>query len=178
MDDRTATVYAIRNTVTGEQYIGGTTNMAGRRKHHLHYLRHGEHVNRNLQAAFDQHGEDAFEFVELIQVQPDHIIAWEDAMIFVHDPAYNIFPTAGSPEGYRHSLEARARMSEAHIGMKHTPETRAKISASNRGKKRDLETRARMSAAQRGREISPEHRAKIAASMRAYHAQRRADCVV
>ena len=170
MDDRTATVYAIRNTVTGECYIGGTTNMSKRRCHHLYYLRRGEHANRNLQAAFNQYGEDAFEFQDIMKVLPDDIVAWEDAAIFVHDPAYNIFPNAGSALGYTHTAEARAKMSACKmgntnlLGRRHSPETRAKMSAVKMGKKRGP--------------FAPEHRAKIAASMRAYHAQRRADCVV
>jgi len=47
-------------------------------------------------------------------------------------------------------------------GFKHSPEARAKISAANRLRKMSLETRAKMSEVHRGVIKSPEHREKLA----------------
>ena len=38
-------------------YYGSTTNFEYRRNLHLHHLRHGIHINRKLQAAFNHDGE-------------------------------------------------------------------------------------------------------------------------
>jgi hypothetical protein len=60
-------VYAIRNNNNGKMYVGSTkSSLVGRWLTHRRYLRSGRHVNRILQAAWNKHGEDAFEFVVLV----------------------------------------------------------------------------------------------------------------
>lgn len=68
--------------------------------------------------------------------------------------------------GYKHTPEARARMSAAHRGSKHTPEAKAKISAAHKGKTLSPEHKAKIGAASRTRKHTPETREKIAASQR------------
>lgn len=90
------------------------------------------------------------------------------------------------PKGYKHTAEARAKMStsqrgrpksaehrikigEALRGKPKSAETRAKTSGErnhNFGKPPSAETRAKTSAALRGRPKSAEHRAKIGAALR------------
>lgn len=57
-----AGVYHIRNTVTGEVYIGSSVDIMGRLAHHRGYLTRGNHVNNRLQANWNEHGADAFDF--------------------------------------------------------------------------------------------------------------------
>jgi hypothetical protein len=84
--------------------------------------------------------------------------------------------------GYKHSMETRAKIGLAHIGILNSPEARAKISAANIRTKRTLECKAKMSAGQhnkppitsetrkkisianKGKTLSLEHRAKISAA--------------
>ena len=89
--------------------------------------------------------------------------------------------------GYKHTPEARAKMSaakkgkqrasfsaewlaEMSVGMKkcwESPEYRAKASAAQKGKKHSLGTLAKMSAARRGKKHSPETLAKMSVSAKA-----------
>lgn len=80
------------------------------------------------------------------------------------------------PAGWKHSDEARAKISEAGRGRRHTlgkrlsVEHKEKISAANRGRKLSIETRKRISDSHRdrkvsvGRKHSAETRAKMSAS--------------
>jgi hypothetical protein len=74
--------------------------------------------------------------------------------------------------GWRHSDEARARMTAARTGRRHTPETKAKISASNIGKhSREISAaqRAAVSAALKGVPFTVDHCDKISDAHIAYH---------
>ncbi len=55
-------VYVITNTVTGEQYVGASRDVAFRFRQHQSTLRGGRHCNRRLQAAWNEHGEAVFLF--------------------------------------------------------------------------------------------------------------------
>jgi group I intron endonuclease len=67
-------IYAIRCIPTGCSYVGSTTSAFIQRWHnHRCQLRKGKHSNPQLQAAWDQHGAEAFELVILqtTQMQKD-----------------------------------------------------------------------------------------------------------
>lgn len=56
-------VYAIRNLVSGKQYVGQTCGFPEQRwRRHTNKLRTRTHENEKLQRAWDKYGEDAFEF--------------------------------------------------------------------------------------------------------------------
>lgn len=68
----TAGVYAIVNMVNGTRYIGSTKKSAAHRfMTHRRLLRSGKHPNHSLQAAWVEHGEDAFIIEALESVDPD-----------------------------------------------------------------------------------------------------------
>ena len=78
------------------------------------------------------------------------------------------------PKGYKHSEEAKARISAAHKGMsgkKHTDETKSKISAIHSGRKHTEESKKNMSEARKGnsnrkgKKASDETKAKISSSL-------------
>lgn len=90
----------------------------------------------------------------------------------------------GTNKGFRHSLEAKTKMSlarkgkpldpehhakiiQAHIGAKRSEESRLRMSEAQRNRKPpSLETRMKMANSRRGRKHSPEVRAKIAEANR------------
>lgn len=76
--ERSAGVYVIRCTATGEIYVGRTTDLAARKVNHWSDLRRGRHRNKRLQAAWARYGEGAFEFEVLETVaDPNRLHALE-----------------------------------------------------------------------------------------------------
>lgn len=174
-------VYSITNKINGKMYIGSSSKgLDGRWKSHIRCLRRGKHHSYHLRQAWNKYGEGVFEFRVLFYwpAEPKQaLLDMETAAIAVYktcDPefGYNILSTAGSSLGVKHTKEACANMSRAHIGKMTGPqnpnygkcfskETRDKISAGNKGKtsgnKHYLygkhlpkETRAKLSAAKMG----------------------------
>lgn len=63
-------IYRITNRVDGRVYIGRTICFEDRRRQHFYDLRSRRHANKHLQDAFDQDGEDAFEFTQILSCDP------------------------------------------------------------------------------------------------------------
>ena len=57
-------IYKIINNVTGEKYVGQTTNFSRRINDHKEHLRKGDHKNSKLQASWNQYGEENFSIVK------------------------------------------------------------------------------------------------------------------
>jgi group I intron endonuclease len=140
-------IYRILNIVSGKAYIGSAANVKARLNWHKCYLRKGKHPNIKLQRTWAKHGEDAFLFELIEEVEVPSLNIREQHYMDTYSAAsigYNIAPNA-----------------EGNRGRTLTPEHRAKIGASSRGKPRSPETRARISAAQKGKKLSPEHIEKL-----------------
>lgn len=153
-------VYAIINRIDGKQYIGSAVSLVARWDKHRSTLRAAIHRNIKLQRAWNKYGEAAFEFRKLLICAPKELLFYEQRCIDGYKPEYNLFPTAGSAFGYKHSPESLAKLGARRRGTKHTAETLAKISASNTGKKRTPEQRAKLSL----KRLSPEHKAALLAA--------------
>ncbi len=87
---------------------------------------------------------------------------------------YNCHPAAGSPLGFRHTEESKAKMSESKMGNTHkvgyvaTPEAKANMSAAATGRKASDEAREKIRQSLMGREVSPDTRARIGAANRGH----------
>ena len=83
-------VYAITNVITGEQYIGSTSNLSRRSNDHFSALRRNKGRHPRLQANWNEYGEAAFEFKVLERV-PDlsELKDREQVMIDRLQPALN-----------------------------------------------------------------------------------------
>ena len=96
----TCGIYAIVNTVTGEEYIRSSTNIEVRWQTHRTSLKF-KHHNKRFQRAWDAYGEDAFDFqiIEEIKYGPhipvkrrhldDILIAREAYHMNQRKPMYN-----------------------------------------------------------------------------------------
>lgn len=162
-------LYVVANTVTGGFYIGSTADFGARFRRHKHGLRRGGHGNRDLQRAWDAHGESAFRFEPLTTEPVSDARDREQRMLdrlFGHPLCYNRAPDAFvSFRGIAPTPETRAKMSASR--RRRGPisdETRAKMSAGQKGKAISDEHKAKLSAAHTGKTLSPEHRAKLSAS--------------
>jgi hypothetical protein len=119
-----------------------------------------------LKYGLSDHRLEILEFCERVKAV---ILAREQYYINLFKPEYNLLQTAGSPLGYKHTEETRAKMSAAKRGQnnfmygkthseetkaklrlrKHSEETKAKLSAWTRSE----ETKAKMKEAKKGNKI-------------------------
>lgn len=152
-------VYRIVHIASGKTYIGSAADIATRWSQHRHMLRQGNHHSAYLQRAWDKYGEQSFVFEVIEEVSMNSCIEREQYWIDTLQPTYNVYPLAGSPLGYKHSEETRAKMKanaqgrpSPMEGKHHSEDSRAKIGKAREGKP---------NIARRGKALSPEHRAKL-----------------
>lgn len=139
-------IYRIQNLKTGDFYIGSAIKYDYRKWHHQHMLRQNKHHNPILQNSWNKHGENAFIFGVIEEIDdPNNLVKREQHYIDSMNPRYNICKVAGSALGVKHSYEARLHMSLAHKGKKLSPESIAKRTASVLGIKRSQQTKDKMS---------------------------------
>ena len=163
-------IYLIKNTANGKTYVGSSIGVRERWRQHTKFLKRGDHHCKKLQAAWNEHDADVFEFSILEEVEDptrERLLAVEQRYMDAFLPAYNTTLVAGSQPGIRHMEESRAKMRVAwkkhwdgteafaqreikRIAALKSPEVVAKLSASRKGIKRSAETKAAMSAAAMG----------------------------
>jgi group I intron endonuclease len=151
-------VYQISNVASGKSYIGSTVNFHVRRANHFSALRHNHHPNPHLQSAFNKHSEKSFVAKVVLICEPSELLRYEQVLIDLWKPEYNMCSIAGSPGGGPQSPEHVARRMIAHIGKPLSEETKARISASHLGKKLSAEARAKIARAHIGMIASAEAR--------------------
>lgn len=164
---RLSGIYVIRNTVTGQEYVGKSVDIRGRLKIHANAAK-GQRLHRAVQ----KHGLAAFSFLILhADSRREDLCDFEVSTITSRNTygmgGYN--DTRGGDggwEGKRHSPESRAKMTQVKLakplmlGRHHTPEAKARISRGNLGRKISEESRQLFSKVQMGREVSKETREK------------------
>jgi len=107
----TSGIYQIRNRINNKKYIGSAVNIKKRGYLHLHRLRYGIHHNPHLQNAWNKHGEKNFEFCPLFYCEIDDLIYFEQCVLDILQPQYNIRRIARSNLGIKYSEEAKHKMS-------------------------------------------------------------------
>ena len=147
-------IYAIVNTITGNQYIGSSKNSYVRKKAHFNLLRRGAHHSIVLQRAFDKYGEDKFKFVVVEKVDENtDLIEREQWWLDNANSSYNASKQALPGKERIITEETRAKMRAAKLGVKH-PEWRNKEKSiyqlgRDTGQKRSEEAKKAMSEAQK-----------------------------
>jgi group I intron endonuclease len=137
-------VYAITNTVNGNQYVGSAIDIRKRIYGHKWHLSKVEHHSRHLQSAWQKYGRSAFQFRILLVCAPPDLLLFEQRAINALRPEYNICKKAGST-----------------LGIVQTEDTRRKISARLKGRKRSPEAVEASASKLRGRKARPEHVAHL-----------------
>lgn len=147
-------IYKIANTVTGDFYIGSACDIRRRLRDHRRMLTNNRHANRHLQNSWNKHGEQTFEFSTILLCDIEHKLYFEQSLLDLFKPPYNIALNAKAPtQGLPASEEHKRKISKANKGMHHTEETKRKISESRKGSlghKQTEETRRKMSDATKG----------------------------
>jgi hypothetical protein len=118
-----------------------------------------------LQRAWDKYGEAAFEFLVLEEIADRKArLQRETELIALHKSAdgkhgYNCLAIGGSPVGFTHTEETRAKMSAAQRKIPH--EVRLTYCRSFTGRTHTEETKAKMRASHPRRKLTPEEKAAI-----------------
>lgn len=174
-------IYNIFCHSNGKSYIGSAVNPRRRYGEHISRLRQGKHENSYLQNAWNKYGESDFSFVIIEEVGgKERLIDREQYWMDMYDSynrefGFNLCPVAGSTAGFVHSETTRKKIGAAikgnknALGYKHTAEARKKLSDANKGKILSKKTRRKMSAAHRGkiksketcRKLSDAHKGRI-----------------
>lgn len=162
-DLRPCSVYVITNNVNGKNYVGVSIEPDKRWKDHKYASKKSEYP---IYKAMRKYGVDKFSF---------KIICWADnfkaALKIEMDSrrlglgSYNQTMGGEGIAGYRHTDEAKAKISEAHSGLIRTPEMKKKISDTLSGVPRIWQASEKtlqiMSTAMSGRTLAEETRQKI-----------------
>lgn len=174
-------VYEIVNLKNGKRYVGSAAQVCRNRgyrfrwREHLRDLEAGRHHSQKLQRAWVKHGRDAFVFRVLRNVSAFPEATFKERLLLAEQSEmdaggvranYNVNPTAGSQLGFRHSEEAKRRISASVSGRVVSDETRAKLKeAQARRRAAGLgvsdETRAKMRTSALRRVSDPEQRAML-----------------
>lgn len=169
-------IYVIKNAVSGRCYVGSAVNIQQRWYAHTSMLERGKHHSPALIRSWKKHGRDAFLFdvLEIVNDKADLVVREQHWIDTLHASCprrgFNVCPASGSPRGYKHSIETRAKQSVARKGRKLPPfsaEHRQKISEARRGFKASPETCAKMSKARLGHKLGPQseqHRKNLSAA--------------
>lgn len=170
-------IYKIINVATDDFYVGSAVKPKRRKWEHWTALKNGAHHCVRLQAAWNEFGEDAFEFDVIEEVDDQNLLQVEDIYLSAN---------AGQPHCYNTALstqipsstqpEVRSKISESlkrnfaerpdlhpRLGKKHTAETKQLIREKKLanptkawlGERRDEETRKKIGDAQRGVKKAP-----------------------
>lgn len=126
-------VYCWFNTVDQKRYVGSARSFLDRYWGHVGHLRYGKSHNRYLQEAWDTYGESSFQFVVIEKCEIENLGDREFYWINTYKATdrnygYNILTIPFSPKGYKHTPEAREKMSKVLKGRVKSSEHRAKLS--------------------------------------------------
>lgn len=151
-------IYCITNTVNGKQYVGQSTDIDARWRHHRDLLNAGCHVNRHLQYAWNKYGAESFRFSVLEILEDDKHISEREIFwiqeLDTFENGYNLTLGGEGQRGRYLTEEQKRHLSEINMGALNP----------NYGLKRSEETRRKMSEAMRGKPhkpLSEEHKRRI-----------------
>jgi group I intron endonuclease len=164
----TTGVYAIRNVLNGEVYIGAAKDVVRRWRHHKRTLKQNTSHHPKLQQAWLTYGEGCFEFV-MLELSTNYK---DVESRYLHlSPQYNatLNSNGGRGKGWVMSESERAK----HLGRVVSPETRRKISEAKKGSKHTEEAKRKVSEFNKGKIVSEETKLKVSQSIKAHWLKRR-----
>lgn len=167
-EPKKSAIYGILNLVNGKIYIGSAVEVSNRLRTHKSRLNLNKHPSKHLQAAYNEYGDFAFEFIVLEYCDKDQLLereAYWFELTNCCDPecGYNKRKTPNSNLGLKlgpASEERKKKLSEIHKGRIITLEQREKIRNSLTGFKHTEETKAKVAASSK-RPSSIEKKLKI-----------------
>lgn len=158
-----AGIYTITNTVNGKFYVGSAFDLDNRKSGHFSDLRKNRHRNPRLQNAFNKYGESVFVFAVIECCEKAECLRLEQYYLDTLRPFYNICKVAGNCAGKAASEETKEKQRRAKIGFRHTEQAKQKISEAGKGRVKKKETieKFKKSLASRPQEVTDRWRANL-----------------
>ena len=160
-------IYKITNLVNKKMYIGQAVNIEiSRWKKHKSLLRNNRHWNKHLQASWNKYGENNFIFEIIIECHSEVLNDSEEYFISYYNTQNNKFgynKTTGGDgiKNYKHTDEAKVKISIAAKRYKLSEENKNKLIKSNTGRIKSKEELKKLSEAAKGRKISEWHKQQL-----------------
>lgn len=140
-------IYSIENIVNNKVYIGSAVDLYGRWAVHKSQLNKNKHANKYFQYAWNKYGKSKFIF-SIIECLADKSKLAEREQYWINkffackrNFGYNILENARTSLGYKHTEEARRKISKRNLeqgikppsplGRKHSEETKLIIGKAN-----------------------------------------------
>ena len=143
-------IYRFINKVNGKSYIGSSVSLSRRlTQYYSNRLVTYKYVSLIYQALL-KYGYNNFRLEILEYCDPSVVLEREQYYLDLFNPEYNLRPTAGSPLGYKHTMERRKAMSIMSLGRRHSEDTKAKIKAAGIGRVFSEESRLKLALARVG----------------------------
>jgi group I intron endonuclease len=169
-------IYCFRNQKNGKRYIGQSVVIFDRKAHHIWTLNNSSNKNGHFQNAWNQDGQDSFEF-SVLEFCPEELLNWREVewiekyKTINRKFGYNLL--GGGKECQIVSDETKLKLSEAGKGKIHSTKTKEKMSLNQNGnqnsffgKKHSLESRNKMSQSRKGKKKSSTHLENMKKSIR------------
>jgi group I intron endonuclease len=122
-------VYFLRSTITGNIYIGSSSNLKKRRNDHFRALRKGGHINAKLNRHCRKFGVDILVFEVIEYCTNDKLIKREQYYINKYKPYFNESQNAmGGMGSHYHTNKTKAEMSVIHHDRYKNKENREYLS--------------------------------------------------
>lgn len=151
-------IYKITSIINNKIYIGSSKNIEKRFNVHKKQLNNNTHINPHLQSSWNKYGEENFVFDILEYCDISNLIEKEQfymdkTLCYNREIGFNNCIKADRPLGYKHTEEAKKRMSlikkeqikkgivKAPVykgGTKHSEETKEKIRITKLGNKNPM----------------------------------------
>lgn len=163
-------IYKVTNLINGKCYIGKTSKTIEERRYEHEYEADNIPSNKVFHKALRKYSRDSFEWEIIDYGNSDDELSQKEMFWIDHYKSYIGRPDAHGYNmtlggeggmGYRHTEEAKAKMSEHWKGIRvgenhpmygrnHTEEARTKMSKAHKGKKLSDKTRKKMSKRMQG----------------------------
>jgi group I intron endonuclease len=128
-------IYSWYNNVNGKTYVGSAVDLWNRICDYNQEAYQREHANDPIVRALVKYGLANFTLyvLEYTSSVKEVLLAAEQKYLDLLQPEYNVLKTAGNSQGYKHSEEARARISEQMLGRPRSQAVRDAMSLRQQG---------------------------------------------
>lgn len=130
-------IYMIINKINNKRYIGSATRLKERWRGHRSLLKRNKHFNSHLQNAWNEYGEEQFEFKVLEEIENFTESSLTDLLIEKEEFYIQKYKSNNRIFGYNMKIKCNSS-----LGIKWTKEQREKLSKSKLGKYSELQQQA------------------------------------